>query len=225
MPDMHGYGWASFLQREWRLSLDRPRKIVRGLVFVVAILVALVSYRYLFDAEPIPPNIANNRFRTLWLTTHAGFAATALLVGAVQFSNVLRERRPTIHRLVGRIYVVSCLAGAGAGFILAVGSSAGPVASIGFGSLAVAWISVNALGWQRAWVREFSAHRRWMIRSWALTLSAVTLRLYLPLAEVTGLPEVPAFRAISFLCWVPNLIAAELLLRYRPYPPLAKART
>jgi hypothetical protein len=52
-----------------------------------------------------------------------------------------------------------------------------------------------------------------MIRSWALTLSGVTLRLYIPLFEAAGLPEMTAYRAISFLCWVPNLLISEVLLR------------
>jgi len=51
-----------------------------------------------------------------------------------------------------------------------------------------------------------------MIRSWALTLSAVTLRLYLSAIPVLGLDFVDAYRAISFLCWVPNLLLAEAWL-------------
>jgi hypothetical protein len=141
----------------------------------------------------------------------------------VQFSDVLRQRKPSAHRLVGRVYVLSCLVGGAAGFVLALGSSSGPLASFGFGSLAAAWVSVNVLGWRTALMRDFAGHRRWMIRSWALTLSAVTLRLYLPLAELADLPELPAYQAISFLCWVPNLIAAELLLRHRPSPRLVRA--
>lgn len=52
-----------------------------------------------------------------------------------------------------------------------------------------------------------------MIRSWALTLAAVTLRVYLPLVMALDLPFLPWYRAISFLAWVPNLIVAELWLR------------
>lgn len=52
-----------------------------------------------------------------------------------------------------------------------------------------------------------------MIRSWALTLASVTLRLYLPTVSVLDLPFLPAYRAVAILCWVPNLIAAELWLR------------
>ena len=52
-----------------------------------------------------------------------------------------------------------------------------------------------------------------MIRSFALTFAAVTLRLYLPLVPLLGISFVDGYRAISFLAWVPNLIVAELYLR------------
>jgi hypothetical protein len=60
--------------------------------------------------------------------------------------------------------------------------------------------------------RRLVEHRRWMIRSWALTLAAVTLRLYM---LAPGMSSLDAYRAISFLCWVPNLVVAELYLRRR----------
>jgi len=51
-----------------------------------------------------------------------------------------------------------------------------------------------------------------MIRSFALTFAAVTLRLYLPISAMLSIPFEEAYRAISFLCWVPNLALAELYL-------------
>jgi len=72
---------------------------------------------------------------------------------------------------------------------------------------------VNVQGWRAALARRFPAHRAWMIRSMSLTFAAVTLRLYLPVVPLLGLPFVDGYRAISFLAWVPNLILAELYLR------------
>ena len=48
-----------------------------------------------------------------------------------------------------------------------------------------------------------------MIRSYALTLGAVTLRVYLPLFLMLGLPFEQAYPAVAWLAWVPNLIIAE----------------
>jgi hypothetical protein len=54
-----------------------------------------------------------------------------------------------------------------------------------------------------------------MIRSFALTLAAVTLRLYLPLSRIAGIPFYDAYVPIAWLCWVPNLLVAETWLRLR----------
>jgi hypothetical protein len=61
-----------------------------------------------------------------------------------------------------------------------------------------------------------------MIRSYALCLAAVTLRLYLPLSGAIGIPFDDAYPAIAWLCWVPNLVAAEWLVipgRWAPLEP------
>ena len=60
--------------------------------------------------------------------------------------------------------------------------------------------------------RRFADHERWMVRSFALTFAAVTLRLYIPAGQVLGLDFMAAYRAIAWLCWVPNLVVAELLI-------------
>ncbi len=52
-----------------------------------------------------------------------------------------------------------------------------------------------------------------MIRSYALTLAAVTLRIYMPSSVVLDIPFDTAYPIISFACWVPNVIVAEWLLR------------
>jgi hypothetical protein len=213
VPEMHLHASRQPARFDIRRLAAPSHFLLRGAVFLLAIAVAIVSYRYLFGVGPVPPIIAANRFRTGWLILHVGFASTALLGGAIQFNSKVRQRWPQLHRRAGRIYAASCLIGACTGLILAMGSSAGPIASVGFASLAIVWFYSTWLGWQRAVAGRFASHRRWMIRSWALTLAAVTLRIYLPLAEVADLPEMPAYQAISFLCWVPNLIVAELLLR------------
>ena len=176
---------------------------------------ALFSYRYLFGLGGVPPVIAGNALKNPWLVVHVAGAATALLVGPVQFSSRLRARFPRLHRLTGRTYAVSCLLGGVSGFLLALGASTGPISTVGFGSLAILWIITTSLALRRAMQRRFTEHRAWMIRSFALTLAAVTLRLYLPLASVFAIPFDDAYRAISFLAWVPNLLVAELYLRHR----------
>ncbi len=197
-------------------ALPPPRWPARVFWLLAALLclgVAAYSARYLLHPPTTPKEALGNRLGVPWLVIHIAGAVTALVLGSLQFLPVLH--RAGAHRWIGRTYVLACLVGGAAGLILAPGSSAGPIASAGFGSLAVLWIAVNLLGWRAALQGRFAEHRRWMIRSWALTLAAVTLRLYLPTVLVLDLPFLPWYRAISFLCWVPNLMIAELYLRRR----------
>ncbi len=192
--------------------------VVRGGFFwtmvVLASLVALVSYRYLLPGAPGgAPSILANRFTHLGaLTAHAGFAATALLIGPLQFFAGIRRRWPVVHRRLGALYLTACLCAGLAGLVLAFGVTTGPIATAGFAILAGLWIVCAAQAWRLALARDFLRHERWVVRSFALTLAAVTLRLYLPISAVLHLDMDAAYRAIAFLCWVPNLIIAEALL-------------
>ena len=97
--------------------------------------------------------------------------------------------------------------------MLALGASTGPVSTAGFGGLAILWVATTSLAWRAALQRRFIDHRAWMIRSFALTFAAVTIRLYLPVLLVLPVSFEDGYRAISFLCWVPDLVAAEMYLR------------
>jgi uncharacterized membrane protein len=178
--------------------------------------VALVSYRYLAGVGPVPPIISDNLLVHPWLALHVAGAATALLVGPLQFVARLRARRPAVHRVLGRVYVTGCLVGGVAGLVLAFGAASGPVSVAGFGLLAVLWLATTVQAWRSAVQGRFVEHRAWMIRSMALTYAAVTLRLYLPILQaMPSVPFVEGYRGISFLCWVPNLLLAEAWLRAR----------
>lgn len=189
---------------------------VRIAWMILAILclgIAFYSAHYLLHPPRKPAEALHNPLGVPWLFVHVAGAVVALVLGSFQFLPALRRGAIPPHRWIGRLYVMGCLVGGAAGLVLAPGSSAGPIASTGFGSLAIVWIAVTLLGWRAVLQGRFAVHRRWMIRSWALTLAAVTLRLYLPLVMVLDLPFLPWYRAISFLAWVPNLVVAELWLR------------
>lgn len=184
-----------------------------GVMLLLSAAVALFSYRYLVGVGLLAPNVMANLFARPWLVIHVGGAATALLLGSFQFVGPLRRRWPGAHRWTGRIYVLGCLVGGAGGLALSLGSIAGPVAGLGFGLLAVLWLTTTTMGWRLAMAGRIADHRRWMIRSWALTLAAVTLRIYLAAAPMLPFDILDSFRAIAWLCWVPNLLVAELYLR------------
>lgn len=188
------------------------------IILVLCVGVALTSYRYLVPGAPggSPEVLANSFTRLGVLTVHAGLAATALILGPFQFMAGVRRKHAALHRRMGTAYVICCLAGAVAGFVLALGTTAGPIATAGFGALGILWFAATAQAWRMARARRIDAHERWMMRSFALTLAAVTLRLYLPAGFlIKGVSFMEAYRVISFACWVPNLIIVEWLIARR----------
>jgi hypothetical protein len=205
-------------------------KLTRAWLWIAAVLAAgvgLVSYRYLaLGHAAAPQNVAENRFAaTGVLVAHAGIAATALILGVLQFFPALRARWPAWHRRAGTLYVICSLIGGVAGLLLAVGVSTGPIAATGFAALAVVWMVCTANAWRYARARDFVRHPRWMMRSYAMAFAAVTLRLYLPIIFVAHIDFATGYRAIAWLCWVPNLIVVELWMRrgllFRTSPPRA----
>lgn len=197
---------------------DRVTRVIATTMFALmaflALGVALVSARYLLPAVPFPapPMLAQIAQWPMAVLAHVGGGVTALALGSFQLVTRRGSRR-IWHRWGGRTYVLACLISAVAGFWLALHASAGPVATAGFGGLAVAWFVATLMGWRKAVTGDIARHRRWMIRSLSLTFAAVTLRILLPLIPLTGLDFVEGYRAVSFLCWVPNLLLVEAWLR------------
>ena len=142
---------------------------------------------------------------------HLGAGGLAIFTGALQFSTKLRFGSPHVHRLLGRVYVIAVLISGTSAGLLAPRSAGGITAHFGFGLLAILWVASTILAWRSARGGDYVSHRGWMLRSYALCLAAVTLRLYLPLSAIAGIPFEEAYPAIAWLCWVPNLVVAEWL--------------
>jgi uncharacterized membrane protein len=117
--------------------------------------------------------------------------------------------------MLGRFYVVAILFSGVAGFILAVNSVGGFYAQTGFGLMAIFWLvtTINAYRFIRE--GDVKSHESWMIRSYAVTLAGLTLRLYLGVIIVLGVKFVDAYPILAWVCWVPNLLIAEIFLRFK----------
>lgn len=192
-----------------------PRRVAWGLMTLLSIYVAVHGLSYLVGAQA-PPVVEDNGMGMTMLIVHAGAAGVALLVGPLQFLAVVRKRARALHRWIGGVYVVACLVGGVAGGLLAPFTAAGPIAASGFLLLALAWLWATALGWRAAAIkRNYAEHKNWMIRSFALTLAAVTLRLYLIPAAIAGIDFVTAYQWIAWIAWIPNLAIAEAWIASR----------
>lgn len=178
------------------------------------------------DASQIPldPDVPPH---WLALVVHGIPGCLALMTGPFQFVGRLRIRYPKAHRIAGRLYMGSVLVGAIAAFFAATFSLSGFSVQVAFYILAVAWIYTLARAYQTIRRGEVQLHRIWMIRNYALTFAAVTLRLYL----LGGLALWKAFPALTFAdiyhaaAWSSftiNVLVAEYFIVNRTLLPLAR---
>lgn len=156
------------------------------------------------------------------ISAHLAGGIVAIVLGAFQVNSWLRSRFISMHRWSGRVYIFAVLVGGVAGFALALKSFGGLVTHFGFGLMAICWVATTLNAYRHIRRGDVIAHRAWMLRSYALTLAAVTLRIYLPLSQVAGIEFEAAYQAISWLCWVPNLLVVEwFVLARNPAPTSA----
>lgn len=145
---------------------------------------------------------------------HVYASLWVLFAGFTQFSKQLQRKNPGLHRSMGYIYVVDVLLITGpAGLIMGFYANGGTLSRIAFVLLAVLWIFFTAMALIKAKQKDFKAHRNYMIRSYALTLSALTLRAWkYGITNTMSVPPMDVYRIVAWLGWVGNLIFAELLI-------------
>ncbi|WP_294307002.1 DUF2306 domain-containing protein [uncultured Sphingomonas sp.] len=196
-------------------SGKRSRTTLAILAAVLPIGVGLISLRYGLPGKPGAAPLPNVTINPVALTLHAVPAALTLIAVPFQLHPGFRARHWRAHRRIGRAYVGLVFVAGPAALWIAPSALGGAISTAGFTALALAWMTTTALGFIAAIRRSFTDHHMWMTRSAALALSAVTLRMYLPLASLAGADFVMAYRVAAWGCWVPNLIVAEWWLRAR----------
>ena len=137
-----------------------------------------------------------------------------LITGLTQFSGYLQRNYKRVHRFFGYMYVLLVVFVTGpAAFMMGWHANGGLPARASFSLLAFLWVVFTACAWIYAVKKNFVVHRQFMIRSYALTLSAITLRLYTILFEYLNVHARPVdiYITTAWLSWVPNLIIAEII--------------
>jgi len=145
---------------------------------------------------------------------HVYASIWVLLAGFTQFSKKIQRNHKSLHRTMGYIYVADVLLITGpAGLIMGFYANGGLYSRIAFVMLAALWIFFTLMALIKAKQKDFKAHRRFMIRSYALTLSALTLRAWkYAITNTMEVPPMDVYRIVAWLGWVGNLAFAEILL-------------
>lgn len=204
--------------------MEVVQKIIRLLLYLI-----LAFFTYLMVKLTLPylafqDNVAFLRIKRtareipIWKVSfyiHVFTSLFLLLAGFTQFSAAFLRKYRAWHRKLGKIYIIIILFLSGpAGFVMALLANGGYTSKIAFTVLTISWMLTTYMAWKTAFKKEFEAHRAWMYRSYALTLSALTLRAWKwLLVLIFAPPPMDLYRIVAWLGFIPNLIVAEWLIR------------
>jgi len=153
------------------------------------------------------------------LYVHIVGGVICLFAALPQLSARLVARFPAVHRRAGKIYAACLLfLVCPTGFHLALFAKGGFFGKLGFLTLAFAAFYTTLAGWRAVMPpqRNLAAHRIWMIRSFALTASTVTFRIYHALGYFAGLEADTNYVASLWLSLLGNIAVTEIILHRKP---------
>lgn len=157
----------------------------------------------------------------LWLAgfyIHVFSCFVCLFAGFTQFSSSILRKKRSLHKVLGKIYAYNILlVNFPAGLILAIHANGHLPSKIAFIILDILWFSFTMISVISIKNGDEKRHREFMIRSYALTLSALTLRLWkLVFVSFTALDDSTIYMIDAWMGFVPNLLLAEwIILRNR----------
>ncbi len=192
-------------------------KIRNGFFGFLCIGVSLYALSHLFHEifyDFKGEDIAQSPIWRMAFHLHFLGGAVALGLGWTQFLKNFRAKKINTHRKLGYAYSIAVIIiSAPAAFYLAMFANGGFNNVVGFGMMAVCWFTFTLFAFQAIKKGDIEAHEKWMIRSFAVTLGAVTLRIFMPIMIASGVDPQEAYQTIAWLCWVPNLFVAEWLIQ------------
>ena len=147
---------------------------------------------------------------------HIFSSCLVLFVGAFLFSKSIIKHYQNLHRWSGKIYVLLILLiSAPTGMFMAFYANGGWLAKISFLILCPLWWYCTYQGYRKIRQKKIRDHEVWMIRSYALTLSAISLRFYQMVLGNFYMDPVIQYVLVSWASWIGNILVAELIILMR----------
>ena len=167
-------------------------------------------------------------FPVRWqLLPHGIAGAFVLCLGASQFSTRLRQRRPRLHRILGRSYLIGVAVAAPVAIYITLLHNALPQ-QVAIVTSALLWMLASATAFYCVRRGNYVEHRHWMIRSYAITLIFVFDRVFDALPGVAAL-DTDASPGVLWLCNVLAWVVPTYIVGYaaiaRPSPVPGSGRT
>ncbi len=182
--------------------------------------IALLSAYYLYRGIKFRFFTAGNlESKAIWYYAHLATALAPLLLGPFQFWTWLRTNHVTLHRTMGKVYIIGALLGGLTAFYLGLTIDLeGSIVPLLL--LSTTWLFMTICAWISIKRKNIIAHRLFMIRSYGLGLVFVFLRL------IGDIPQDKLFyfigsqeirdSTLEWVSWVIPLLIIELIFSWIP---------
>lgn len=159
-------------------------------------------------------------FRAPWLLVHVIFGLMASLIGPFQFIPAIRRKNPAVHRVMGRIYVVSILISTLVSFYLVSTAQLGLVYVVGLACLGIVWVGTTSMGYLAIRKKKIQLHTEWMIKSYVLTVAFVNFRFIEDLMAMADIGDFAQRKVLmSWACWAIPFFITEVVIQARKLYP------
>jgi hypothetical protein len=153
-------------------------------------------------------NIYNSSFYI-----HIAAGATGIATTLIQFSRYLLKRSRAIHRWSGRIYVfVVSFLGAPTGLYMSFFAKGSIWERSLFMFMAAWWFITTLYGLTTILQKNILAHRIWMMRSYAMALTAVTFRVFHIFFYMLDWEHLENYEISLWISVIGNMLLAEWLI-------------
>jgi uncharacterized membrane protein len=145
-----------------------------------------------------------------WLLPHGLAGACALFLAPAQFAEGFRRRHTTLHRTIGAIYVLGAFVLAPVGlYIQYLDEAQGTARSFTIETMiqSSTLMITTGLGCYFALKRQFTYHRQWMIRSYAVALTFLEIRV---IVGVFALDQPLDWHILETVVW--SCVASSVLV-------------
>lgn len=146
--------------------------------------------------------------------THIISSLVVLLSGVSQFVPFLARTYQRTHKTLGQVYIfLILLIAAPSGLGLSLYANGGLPAKVGFFIQSLLWFLITLKAFYEIKQQKIESHIQWMMRSYAITLAAMSLRTesYL-MKSIFDTRPFETYLTVVWVSWVGNLIFCEILI-------------
>lgn len=201
-------------RRHWGLLGAAFAVLVGASLLLIAQTAQYFSFDFRFAFFLERPFLTADRVWAACFYMHVAGGILCLVTAPLLLWNGLARGHQGLHRALGRIHAVAALGWVGpTGLYLAPFAKGGAAGQLGFLLLGLWFVATSGLGIVAIRRRDLRAHVAWMVRSYALILSALSFRILHRVLHELGVDATTNYVASTWASLVLAIVSGEVLGR------------